>query len=491
MGDGRGLSSWAPLRRSCGKDSKLHAAWLLSPAVTTALALAAVLAPAAGRAAGLTLADAIRAAWAEHPGLAAGAAQARAMRAEAVAAGTARLPSLSLSARAVVTEEPMAAFGLRLDQQRITAGDFDPARLNAPDPIGGVGLSATLTQPIYAGGRIEAARRAAVVGAEAEELGQARRRDELALAVVQGYLGAQAAREGVRFADDALRSASETERTVRAHNAQGLVLDADLARAVASRAGAEAERAAAEQRLASARSALALLVGEELGSSELVTGLEEGGWREGTEPERTARALAAGAGPLKGGDAPGAGGVGIAQRVDLRAARLRVEAAEAGGVVARAGLLPQVMAQVSAETMRSAPDQGATWLSAALVARWDLSFGAEHSRRAADERAAAAGSALRWEERRAQREVVEAERAVKTAWARMASAREAVAASEVARTQRQARHRQGLTPLSDVLEAEAGLAGARALWLGSLYQSRVASAELALAMGEPVEGVEQ
>jgi len=85
--------------------------------------------------------------------------------------------------------------------------------------------------------------------------------------------------------------------------------------------------------------------------------------------------------------------------------------------------------------------------------------------------------------------VDESRRGVETADARVASAREAVSASEAARTMREARHRQGLLPLTDVLDAEAGLAGARALLLRSVLEARVARAQLELALGRPIEGV--
>ncbi len=332
--------------------------------------------------------------------------------------------------------------------------------------------------------------------------------------MTRAYLGAQAAQEGIRFAEDALRSAEETERTVRARHAQGMVLEADLARAVAFRASAEADHAAAAQRLVSARTALVMLVGEAAEGAELTTQIASSAERSAqvdgsssatgpselapprplrppshTEPEALAQAPNA-----EGAATPAKPDPALAPdlltRPDLRAARQRSEAAQAGIALAAAPLLPQVMAQASVETMRSAPDQGAIWFSAALVARWDLSFGTSHLKRAAEARAAAATAALRWGERQARREILEAREAMAAAGSRVASARQAIAASELARTQRHARHRQGLTPLTDVLDADAGLAGARALWLRSLYEARVARAELALALGEPVEGVE-
>ncbi|HET8542395.1 MAG TPA: TolC family protein [Anaeromyxobacter sp.] len=429
------------------------------------LVLAALAVAGPARAAdSLSLEDAIRAAWSRHLGLAAGAAQVEAARADAAAATASLLPALQLSARGVRTDEPLTAFGIKLDQGRITAADFDPARLNDPDAITGLGGGVTLTQPIFAGGRILAGRRALRASAAAEAASQQRRSQEVAVAVVEAYFGAGVAGEGLRFADDLLAQARETERFVALRNKEGLALDADVARATAFRAQAEADRAAAAQRLESARSALVLLVSDDAAGAALAS-------------------------PIEAAGAPvAAGGV---ERPDLAAARLRRDAAEAGVAAARGSLLPEVGAQASLETLRTSDlDDGASWFGVGVVAKWQLTVADGARLRAARARARAAEAALGWQARAAAREAAEARRAVETADARVRSAHEAVAASESARSLRAARHRQGLTPLTDLLDAEAGLAGARALLLASRLDARVARARLALADGSPVEGLQ-
>jgi outer membrane protein TolC len=121
--------------------------------------------------------------------------------------------------------------------------------------------------------------------------------------------------------------------------------------------------------------------------------------------------------------------------------------------------------------------------------RWKLGAPALRSVSAARAREESAAAMVRWQERQASREVAEARRAIEAADARVRSAGEALAASETARTIREARHRQGLLPLTEVLDAEAALAGARALLVRSRLESRVARAQLQLATGQPVEGV--
>lgn len=429
------------------------------------LASCALAAAAPAAAASLTIDDAIRSAWARHPGLRAAREQSRATRAEAEGAGHGWLPTLALEAKAVRTDEPLMVFGIKLDQGVVQQSDFDPARLNHPDAQTALGAGVSLTQPIYAGGRISAGRRALGAAADAEDATYEARRQELGLGVVQAYFGAEAAEEGLRHAEDQLAQAEETERFVRARNAQGLMLDADVARAAAFRAQVQAERAAAVQRVATARSALVLLAGDEASDAVLTTSIDA--------PE---------AGAAPGGD-PMA-------RPALRAARLQRDAADAGVDVARGSLLPSVGFRAAVETLRTKDlSEGNTWYALGLVARWELGLPASDRKGAAQARAAAAAEAVAWEERQARREAEEARRAIDAARARADAAGEAVAASESALALRRARHRQGLLPLTDVLDAQTALAGARALAVASRLEVRASRARLALALAQPIEGV--
>ena len=429
-----------------------------------ALTAAVLSLPSLAIAAPFTIEDAIRATWKQNPAIASSGEMVAAARADAEGARDGRLPSILLSAKAVATNEPMSAFGLKLDEQRITTADFDPNRLNSPASVGGVGVGATVMQPIYMGGRMTAARRAASAQAEAETFSHERRMQEMALQVVQAYFGAQVATEGLKFAEDVLAQAREMESFTHSRNQQGLALDADVARATAFRAQAEAERSVAQQRLDSARAMLVLLAGAQAATGDLGSPLVVG--ETSVDLVNASR-----------------------QRADLKAAELRAEAARAMVAATRGSMLPEVMAQATLETMRSDFTQGATWYSLGLVARWRLSVADLRATDAASLRARAAADAQRWQERQATFEVDEAERALQSARSRGQSAREAVTASVAARTLRMARHRQGLLPLTEVLDAETGLAGARALLLRSEYDARVAAAQVQFASGKPIEGV--
>jgi len=412
----------------------------------------------------LSIQEAIRTAWDNQTGLQAGEAMVAKARAEASAMSTLRLPSATLGVGFIRTDEPMMAFGTRLDQARINQADFLPSRLNHPDPIQGTGATLTLSQPLYAGGRLDAARRAGADLADAEGSAQGRRRQQVAMAITQAYFGAQVAEEALHYAEDTLKQAVETDRFVQARVAQGLMLKADGERTKAFCAQSGAGVAEAQARVASARSALAMLAGADVANDTLVTPLNL---------------------------PPGEPATAAGQRGDLQAMREQSRAAQEGVTAAKGSLKPEVGFQFTAGTMRDSVSAGGNWTTVSLGAKWTFSFGDSHRVNAARAAARAAELTVKWQESVASREVEEARRSIQTAQARIGYAQTALAASESVRTIRTARYREGLLPLMDVLDAESSLAGARALLLTSQLDFRLGQAQLALALGKPIENVKE
>lgn len=412
----------------------------------------------------LSLEEAIQKAWAQQPGLQAGAAMVERARAEAETQRALRLPTLTAGIAMTRTDEPMMAFGTKLNQARIAQADFMPDSLNHPDPVTGAGATLTLSQPLYAGGRLEAAYRAGADLAQAEAASQERRRQQVALAVVQAYFGAEVAEQGVTFAEDTLRQATETERFVQSRVDQGLMLKSESERARAFRAQSEAGLVEARQKLASARSALALLMGEESVREVLSTPV---------------------AGEVQ--ELPATAGT----RGDLEAARLQVEAAREGLNAQRGLLKPEVGLTLTAGTVRKNWGQGGNWTTASVGAKWTFSFAEQKRVQAERAGVRAAELSQKWQQQQAGREADEARRAVETAKARMAYAKIAVEASETVRTIRTARHREGLLSLVEVMDAESGLSGARTMLLNSQLEWRASRAQLAFALGQPIENVKE
>jgi outer membrane protein TolC len=414
---------------------------------------------------GLTVSEAIRRAWKDQAGLKSGRALAESRREEASGQRDLRLPTLTLNAQGVRTDEPMMAFGMKLNQSRITAMDFNPASLNRPDPIAGFGGSAVLRQPLYTGGRLGAARAAGDFSAQGEAASQVRREQEAALAVVEAYFGAQVAEQALVWVADTRTWVQELQAFVGARVAQGLMLEAELQRLKAFGAQVEAQGAETTRQLRTARSGLGLLTGTGPVEGPLATPLSEA---SAVQP----------AAPTSG------------FRGDLQAAEFQAKAAAQAARAAKGSLLPEVGLELGAGTLRQSWSQGGNWTWAALGVSWKVFSAPDQSKaRAARAQARSAEEMWAFKRQQAQHEVRAAREAVVAAEARHASARESLAAATESRRLREARHREGLTPLTDVLDAEAAVQGARTLLLQSLYDLRVSRAALDLATGAPIEGV--
>jgi len=417
-----------------------------------------------GAQAGLSLPEALRRGWKDQAGLKAGRALVESRREEAAGFQALRLPTLTLNAQGVRTDEPMMAFGMKLNQSRIGALDFNPASLNRPDAITAFGGSAVVQQPLYAGGRIDAARRAGAFAAQAEAASQGRREQETAMAIVEAYFGAQVADQALLWVEDTLAWVQELETFVGARVAQGLMLEAELQRVKAARAQVEAQKAEVLRQARNARSGLGLLTGGAPVEGPLATPLLDGG-------------------PPHAGTTP-------TLRGDLQAADLQAQAAGQAAQAAKGSLRPEVGLELGLGTLRQSWSQGGNWTWAALGLKWKVFSAPDRAKSQAAQAQARAALDLRaFKEQQAHHEVRVAREGLIAAEARHTAAGAAVAAAEASKRLRAARHKEGLTPLTDLLDAEAALQGARTLLLQSLYDLRTSRAALDLATGAPIEGV--
>lgn len=411
----------------------------------------------------LTLQTAIRKAWADQAGLKAGQAMVDARRADTEVARGMRLPILTLQAQGLRTNEPMMAFGIKLNQARIGAADFNPLALNHPDPIGAYGGSAVIQQPLYAGGRITAARRAGEFLFEAEQASQSHRKQETARAVVEAYFGTQVAEQALTWVEDTRVWVQGMEDFVGARVQQGLMLESEIQRLKAVHAQVEAQKAEVIRQVRMARSGLGLLTG---------TGPVEGPLGTPLEPQE---ALAAGLSTRRG---------------DLIAADLQAKAAREGAKAAQANLLPTVGLELGAGTLHHSWADKGNWTWAAVGLSWKVFSAPDRAKlQSARAQVQAAHEMNTFKQQQAEHEVRVAQASLLAAQAKYAAAKESILAAEESKRLRQARHREGLTPLTDVLDAEAALQGARNLLLQSLYDLRTNRAALDLATGAPIEGV--
>jgi len=431
--------------------------------LNSSLALLLAVGAGLGAAEPLSLETAIRRAWTDQAGLRAGQAMVESRQAEAEGLRDLRLPTLTLGASGIRTDEPMQAFGIKLNQARIGAADFNPLALNHPDAIGAYGGSLVLQQPLYTGGRVSAARRAGEYLAQAEQASQERRRQETAQAVVEAYFGVQVGEQALRWVEDTRAWVQGLEDFVGARVQQGLLLESELQRLKAVHAQVDAQKADVLRHLRSARSGLGLLTGTGPVEEPLGTSLET----------------------ILGAPEPGA-----AMRPDLVAAELQAKAAHEGAAAAQGANRPEVGLEVGAGTLHHSWSDKGTWTYAALGVKWKVFSAPDQAKaKAARAQERAATDLRRFKQQQAAHEVRLAEEGVKAAEARGLAARAALSAAEESRRLRELRHREGLLPLTEVLDAEAAVQGARTLILQSLFDLRTSRAGLDLASGHPIEGV--
>jgi len=121
----------------------------------------------------------------------------------------------------------LLAFGSKLNQEAISAADFNPALLNDPDRVNNYATEVLLLQPLLNLDGVYA-RRAAKIQQEAYQLQEARTAEYLELEVSKLYMQLQLAYEAVAVLERAQTTAQEAVRMVQDFEEQGLAQKADV-----------------------------------------------------------------------------------------------------------------------------------------------------------------------------------------------------------------------------------------------------------------------
>jgi outer membrane protein TolC len=416
----------------------------------------------------LTLDDAVRAALANHPLLAAADADVRAAGASLDAAKAARLPSLDAHASLRRTDNALETFGDKLLTHQVNpATDFTQQALTNPDASTLFNLGIGLQFPVYTGGRLSAAVSGATDRVAAVTAQNARTADEVVFAAQRAYIEAQSADVGVQIVEDALqaarRHAATTSRLVRERR----TVESDKLAAEVNAALIESHLAQARSRASQAR---ALLIQATSLPSVATADLEA--WRTPAVPAdipaiETAFAQA------------------IAERKDLAAAR--AEARSQGSRVAevRAQSRPQVSVVASQNWYDDQFDvENPAWSVAGVVSGNLWSGGrvsAETS--AARALAEAAGSRSLALEDRIRAEVMSAHAELSAATLRVRLCADNEGKSRRAVELVRARYGEGRTILLDLLQAENVLVETRTEKLAAELSLRIAEARMALVTG--------
>lgn len=421
----------------------------------------------------LTLAEAEAEALTRNPEVRAVRSEATAAEHARDAAGAFRWPGIEAAAGVMGTDDPVAAFGTKLRQERFGAADLDVPLLNDPsatqDWTAGLGARWNVADPTLWADLRAADADARAAGAVAVRSAQAVRYRARAL-----YLDLIRTREQHTAAAAAEAAAEATAARVQSRRDEGMATDADLLQARAALSDATARRLRTAALAADAAERLAVHLAWEpdrvpVPTTTLAAMEAEGWW--------------ASAAPAAGDVAGTLAGV----RPDLVASEAAAAAARARAGRATAARLPRVsgFARLGTHAEGIGDDRAAHWMAGVEV-RVPIftGFGLQAAREAADAKARASEIRHQGRVRDAHAEVARARRALDTARrSREAASTADEAAREAVRLLRR-RYEEGMTTLSELLQAEAQAARLQAAVVESYAQVGVARAALDFAVGE-------
>lgn len=137
------------------------------------------------------------------------------------------LPSLTASHTAISTTNPLMAFGSKLNQEILTASDFDPALLNDPAKTQNFATVISVQQPLLnVDGLYE--RKAAKAKMQAYQLQSERTQEYIQLEVSKAYMQLQLAYKAVSVLSTARATANANLKLVENYLKQGLVQKTDV-----------------------------------------------------------------------------------------------------------------------------------------------------------------------------------------------------------------------------------------------------------------------
>ena len=223
----------------------------------------------------LTLQEAIKTGVVKNPKITAARSQVDASEARVSQARSGFFPRVDVSESFNRTNNPMWAFGTKLNQEVISQADFDPERLNDPETIDNFATTLSVTLPIYDKGQIRSGLTQAKLGHKANFELEDRIRQQVIVDVIVSYTGVLLALEQLKVVNQTLKTARAHCDMVRSRFQSGLVVKSDMLRAEVRIAELEQERLQAQSQVEVACAALNAAMGVEIDSSfHLVTALE-------------------------------------------------------------------------------------------------------------------------------------------------------------------------------------------------------------------------
>ena len=370
-------------------------------------------------------------------------------------------PHLTASSGFTRTDDPAVLFSQKLWQGRFGAADFAIPSLNQPDAQSAIQYNLTLDQPLFNGGRELTA---PFVSSHYRKAATAMEQAQVAtrlIAVVESYVQALQAREGLKAAELSLAAASTMRAAAVERWRMGQVPELDTLRAAAREAQARVGAIGARRGLAVAVAHLSKIVKADVSADDLVVPAPDA---FAPVPERAG-----------------------ASRAELTAAREAAKATGSEAVTTGLRLLPSLNSRFAVSNYKpwSGGEYERRWM-VAVMAELPLFDGAQRLNewRAARAKATQARATAEALERDMATGLAAARTEDAVARERADAARAGRAAAEEALRLSALRYRAGLLPLSELLAADAEASGARASEVDASGAVILAHYRLLHAMGD-------
>ncbi len=370
------------------------------------------------------------------------------------------LPQAGISYTAVTTNNPLNAFGMRLQQKLITAADFNPALLNHPGAYPDFNTKLDVQQPLVNMDMLYQ-RRAAAKQVELYGLAAARTREFLAFETRKAYMQLQMLYAADAVLQEARLTAKSMYKNVEDYFRQGMVQKSDLLNAEVQLLAAETQLSQSKSNIGTVSDMLSLLMGRTAGTVYVPDSLQQ-------TPQSTDSL------------------VFNAARADFQAMRKGVEATDLMIRSTRASRLPRVNAFGSWQLNDNRVfGFGANAWMLGLQFSWNLFDGnrAKNQQQRQQLEKSRLQEQLKQQEDESRLRISQAQRQLEDARFALRQQEQAVAQSAEALRVLQNRFDQGLVKTSDVLMAQTQLSQQRLGYVQAVYQYNLAAATLRFQHG--------
>jgi outer membrane protein TolC len=426
-----------------------------------------ILAQQSDAATAVTLQQAVRLALQQNPAFQTNSDEAAAARARLRQAQSSRLPQISLHQDFTRGNNPVYVFGSKLTQRQFSAADFSLNNLNTPRPLDNFQTRVEGQWRLFDAGQTRFHRRSAerLVTAADFEIEQARQ--DLIFEIIRSYYGVLAAKENLKAADEAVKSAEANAQRMDSMRAAGLLVESDALSAKVFVSQMKDRQIRAQNDLAMAAMQLARETGMPLATPPEPAATLSEPHPPATSIEEWVKTA-------------------LDQRPALRAAQLQEAAVEDGRKATKAEFGPQIALFGSAErdAMALGGPSGTNWTAGARVDVTVFSGGAQKAR--LDEATANVNKArhnLDWLRSGIQIEVRKAYLDGIAAEQRAVAARDAVEQAKESLRIVENRYEAELTTVTELLRAQTAQLDATTAYLSALQDMQVARAQLERAAG--------